>query len=115
MSTHVEKFGTIVVVRLLSPSAAGVLNVFLTSPATPRYGYELIQATGIKSGSLYPVLGRFEKLGWISGSMEASVNGRPPRKVYEFNTDCIAEARAALDRFFEMKQIPASEQMNWGF
>lgn len=56
--------------RLLSPNAARLLATFLESPKGRFYGYELLQATGMKSGSLYPVLGRFEDLGWIRGEMQ---------------------------------------------
>ena len=100
--------------RLLSINAAMVLNAFLSSTDVPRYGYELMGDTGIKSGSLYPVLGRFESLGWITGEMEPTESGRPPRKVYRFNLEYQAEARAQLDRFFEAKKIPATEIANWG-
>lgn len=101
--------------RLLSENAARILAEFLRSPETPRYGYELMQRSGIKSGSLYPVLGRFEKLDWITGTMEASIDGRPPRRVYRVNPDGMAGAQEALDRYFEEKQIAASESLNWGF
>ncbi|MEM7271854.1 MAG: helix-turn-helix transcriptional regulator [Actinomycetota bacterium] len=100
--------------RLLSVNAATVLNAFLSAPDVPRYGYELMQDTGIKSGSLYPVLGRFERLGWINGTLEPTDSGRPPRRVYRFNPECQAEAAAQLDRFFVAKQIPASDLGPWG-
>jgi DNA-binding PadR family transcriptional regulator len=101
--------------RLLSENAARILAEFLRYPDTPRYGYELMRDSGIKSGSLYPVLGRFEKLEWITGTMEPSVDGRPPRRVYRVNPDGVASAQQALDRYFDEKQIAAPESLNWGF
>lgn len=100
--------------RLLSPNAALILGTFLRSPTTPRYGYELLRDSGIKSGSLYPILGRFEKLGWIRGSVESSPGGRPPRRVYEMTVEGVEPAQAALDRFFAEKQVPQSERISWG-
>ena len=37
-----------------------VLRAFLEDPADPRYGYDLMKAAGLKSGTLYPLLGRLE-------------------------------------------------------
>lgn len=95
--------------RLLSPHAARLLGTFLASPTSRFYGYELLQETGMKSGSLYPVLGRFEKLGWIQGEMQESPGSRPPRRVYELDPDGAAHAQAALDRFLEEKQESLSD------
>lgn len=99
---------------MLSPRAALVLSAFVNSPTTPRYGYELLRETGIKSGSLYPILGRFENLGWISGHSEPSGPGRPPRRVYEFDLSMMSEARAALDRFLDAQSVPANQRLAWG-
>jgi DNA-binding PadR family transcriptional regulator len=101
-------------VRLLSANAARILALFVNSPHRPLYGYELMQATGIKSGSLYPVLGRFEANGWIEGHMEESIGGRPARRIYTVEAAALPQARAALDRYFEAKGVPAEEQMTWG-
>ena len=101
--------------RVLSVNAAQVLNNFLQNPEVPLYGYEIMQQSGMKSGSLYPILGRFERLGWIEGTLEPSPGGRPPRRVYTMNVDAIPQATDALDRFLEMKKIGTAEQLNWGF
>lgn len=100
--------------RLLSRNAALLLSRFLASPLVPHYGYELMQETGIKSGSLYPVLGRFERLGWISGQKEEPVGNRPPRRVYTMNPDSVADAQAALDRFLEASRANGSDLESWG-
>lgn len=100
--------------RLLSANAARILAIFVAEPTTQRYGYELMRATEIKSGSLYPVLGRFEQLGWISGSLEPSPDGRPPRRVYSFNPDATRAANEALDRYVEAKQVAPTERIQWG-
>lgn len=95
--------------RLLSPNAAQIIATFLASPAGRFYGYELLQETGMKSGSLYPVLGRFEDLGWIHGEMQESPGGRPPRRVYRLDPNGAAAAQAALDRFLAQKQLNLSD------
>jgi DNA-binding PadR family transcriptional regulator len=102
-------------VRLLSPKAALILSAFLNRPDEAFYGYELLQATGMKSGSLYPILGRFEKLGWISGTMVPSPNGRPARCEYRLIPESKQEAWAALDRYLEVKQVPIASRIGgWG-
>ena len=100
--------------RLLSPKAALILSAFLNRPGQRQYGYELMLETGIKSGSLYPILGRFEQLGWIVGELEESTGGRPPRRVYDFRAECHGEARAALDRYLDAKAVPSGDRINWG-
>lgn len=100
--------------RLLSRNAALLLSSFLSSPSSSRYGYELMQETGIKSGSLYPVLGRFERLGWIIGEKEEVFANRPPRRLYTMNPDNVAEAQAALDRFFEANRARGADLESWG-
>ena len=42
-----------------------VLRAFLEDPAAPRYGYDLMKAAGLKSGTLYPMLGGLEDDGWL--------------------------------------------------
>lgn len=99
--------------RLLSANAALILSAFLDAPTAPRYGYELMQETGIKSGSLYPVLGRFERHGWITCQAEQAVGHRPPRRLYTMTPEAEGEARAALDRFLEAK-VPPRDRLLWG-
>ena len=95
--------------RLLSPNAARLIAAFLHTPHGHFYGYELLQETGMKSGSLYPVLGRFEDLGWIRGEMQQSPGGRPPRRIYVLDPEGAAVAQKALDRFIERKQLTIAE------
>lgn len=100
--------------RLLSRNAAQIIAIFLEDPTARRYGYELMQSTSIKSGSLYPVLGRFEQLGWISGQMEASVDGRPPRRVYTLEMDRYDDAKNALNRYIDTQRSKGAEIAAWG-
>jgi hypothetical protein len=98
---------------LLSPNAARLLALFVAQPERKFYGYELMQATGIKSGSLYPVLGRFESLGWLVGSMEESPGGRPARRVYTPVADAVPEATMALDRYYQEKGVTEDQRVAW--
>ena len=47
------------------------------------YGLELAERTGLKSGSLYPILIRLDERGWLESRwIESSAPGRPPRHTY---------------------------------
>ena len=89
---------------------AKVLRVFLDDPEAARYGLELMKATGLPSGSLYPVLGRLERAGWLRSRREQidpAVEGRPPRRYYELTPDGLAEARTELAALAEQVRPPA--------
>ncbi|MEQ9570258.1 MAG: PadR family transcriptional regulator [Longimicrobiales bacterium] len=54
------------------------------------YGLDLVERTGLSSGTVYPVLGRLRRRGWIDGVWEdqavADREGRPRRKYYRLTT-----------------------------
>jgi len=69
----------------LSHSGLRVLKSCADRPRQPLYGYELMQMTSLASGTLYPILMRFEQAGWLESSWEAvdpSEEGRPRRRLY---------------------------------
>ncbi|MGH9078096.1 MAG: PadR family transcriptional regulator [Acidimicrobiales bacterium] len=48
-----------------------------------RHGYELLTETGLKSGSLYPMLMRLAERGLLEATWEPDPPlGRPPRHLY---------------------------------
>jgi PadR family transcriptional regulator PadR len=62
-----------------------------------RYGYELVSSLGevlSSEGTIYPLLGRLRKDGWVKTSWQESASG-PPRRYYGL-TD---SGRDALERF----------------
>jgi len=91
--------------RALSRTALEVLAAFHQAPADPQYGLQLMKATGIKAGSLYPILQRFEDDGWIEAEWEdvdPSQQGRPRRRLYKMTglgqQVAHAELRRAIGR-----------------
>ena len=64
-----------------------LLQVFMEDPSQPRYGLELAKRTGLKSGTVYPALGRLERDGYVRSKWEshavAQREKRPPRRYYE--------------------------------
>jgi PadR family transcriptional regulator, regulatory protein PadR len=93
-----------------------VLMVFLADPTAPQYGYELMKAAGVKSGTLYPMLKRLLDDGiviaeWESGS--PTPGGRPPRRYYKLTGEGVRQARSALAEHRSTSQ--AAEPTRRGF
>lgn len=64
-----------------------------------RHGYDLMKATGIFSGTLYPLLMRMTEQGLVEAEWrEAVQRGRPARHAYRLTTAGIALAQAVADR-----------------
>lgn len=76
----------------MSLATAQVLSEMLKRPADEFYGMELIKATGIPSGSLYPIMMRLEDHGWVTSHWEDLEEGKRKRKFYRFTP--LGERRA---------------------
>ena len=75
-----------------------LLAALLGSTARWRYGYDLSRDTGLKSGTLYPILVRLDGQGWLETRWaEPSAPGRPPRHMYRLSALGAAEATALLE------------------
>jgi PadR family transcriptional regulator, regulatory protein PadR len=60
-----------------------VLRLLLEEPTAWHYGYEISQRTGLKSGTLYPILIRLADQGWLETRWaEPQRQGRPARHTY---------------------------------
>jgi len=69
--------------RSLSPAARRVLAALAAAGTAGRHGYDLCAETGVKSGTLYPLLIRLERQGYLAADWKTSdVPGRPPRHIY---------------------------------
>ncbi len=84
--------------RLTFPTAL----VLLALSRGLRHGFDVLDATGLESGTVYPILRRLEDGGSVRSRWEpvreARDAGRPPRRYYEL-TGLGAEAvREALQR-----------------
>ena len=80
----------------LSHSAAVILQALANGY---QYGFDIMDITGLPSGTVYPALRRLEETGFIDSKWEkpliAQRDGRPPRKYYELTgdgKDALAEA-----------------------
>ena len=80
----------------ISPETLSALEQFAQHPAEWRYGYELSQLTGLKSGTLYPILMRLEKHSLLEARWVATEAGVPPRHMYRLTPNGLALARTKL-------------------
>ncbi|WP_245740751.1 PadR family transcriptional regulator [Nonomuraea maritima] len=63
------------------------------------YGLEICAAAGLPTGTIHPILARFEGLGWLTSHWEDAdphEKGRPRRRYYRLTPDGIVQARDAL-------------------
>lgn len=78
-----------------------VLRAFLADPSKPRYGYDLMKASGLASGTLYPMLSRLQEQGLVSSAWEPAdtdASGRPARRYYWLTDEGIATGAQELAR-----------------
>lgn len=76
-----------------------VLRVLIADPAAPHYGYDLMKAARLASGTLYPMLARLQDQGLVESEWEAkdaSAGGRPPRRYYRLTAEGLRVARLEL-------------------
>ena len=85
----------------MSKPARAMLATLLDARDRWSHGYELASRTGIKSGTLYPLLIRLEAQGYLEAEWQQPLaSGRPPRHAYRLTAAGQRLARAeagALD------------------
>jgi len=88
----------------ITKASAKVLIQFLNNPRDDQYGFGLMKATGVKSGSLYPILARLEGLGWVEHydeQIDERAERRPKRRLYRLTGTGRPAARKAVSDFYE--------------
>ncbi len=82
----------------MTTAVAKVASAFLADPTADRYGLDLIRATALPSGTLYPVLVRMERAGWVTKSWEDADPSSmgPVRRYYRLTPNGVIEARREL-------------------
>lgn len=92
-----------------------LLRAMLEAPAAEYYGLELMRRAGLKSGTLYPVLARLERAGWLVSHWEnvsAQDVRRPRRRLYALTGEGEFAARQALNASLEALTPPRT-MLNW--
>ena len=83
--------------RSPSPRARAVLAFLSDAGSEWSHGYDLVRATGVKSGTVYPLLIRLEAQGFLEAQWQApAAPGRPPRHAYRLTAEGVRFARSVL-------------------
>jgi PadR family transcriptional regulator PadR len=97
-------------IRITGPTLK-IIGQLLTAPNTGISGAEIAKATGIQSGTLYPVLFRLEKALWVSSEWEEgdpSELGRPCKRLYKLTAAGLRKSKAV---FHDL--IPSTGRLVW--
>jgi PadR family transcriptional regulator PadR len=77
----------------LSPQTLLIIDAFLDQAEEWKYGYDLSRVTGLKSGTLYPILMRMAERKVLETQWESGEPGKPPRHMYRFTPEGLRFAR----------------------
>jgi PadR family transcriptional regulator PadR len=98
--------------RALSSATALVLDAL---DRGCRHGFDILDATGLASGTVYPILRRLEQDGLASSRWEsarlAQQEQRPPRRYYVLTRDGQALVQDARARFPILSMLPSRARM----
>ncbi len=97
-----------------SKQTEALLASLLGAASDWRHGYDLSRETSLKSGTLYPILMRLERLGWLEARWEDEpAPGKPRRHLYRLTSLGMEEARdvprASNAPTFAARLTPISE------
>jgi PadR family transcriptional regulator len=81
-------------IRRSSGQTLNLLQSLMDQPRKWHHGYDLSKATGLLSGTLYPILMRLSDRGFLEHKwLPSQEQGRPPRHVYRLTAQGAAHAR----------------------
>jgi PadR family transcriptional regulator PadR len=84
----------------MTTQTLSVLSAMLREPDADWYGLDLSKRSGLKPGTIYPILDRLLKAGWLERHWEPidpATEGRPRRRLYRLTGVGAPAARWALD------------------
>jgi DNA-binding PadR family transcriptional regulator len=80
-----------------------------------HHGFDIMDATGLPSGTVYPILRRLDREGLLTSTWEkatiAQREHRPPRRYYEITAEGEAMLAEALERFRTLDQAVAPKRL----
>jgi DNA-binding PadR family transcriptional regulator len=79
-----------------------------------RFGFDIMDATGLTSGTVYPSLDKLEDLRLVTSAWEdarlAHRDGRPPRRYFALTRAGSAALGEALERYKTLRPVPLGPQ-----
>src|SRR5262245_6968341 len=95
-----------------APLSFGQVSILHAIADGNRFGFDIMDATGLTSGTVYPALDRLESLGDASSHWEdarvARRDKRPPRRYFDLTTAGAHALAAALQRYKNLKPVSLS-------
>jgi len=87
----------------VTAGVAKVLAAFLDDPTADRYGLDLMKATDMASGTLYPILARLRAAGWVQAEWEQPDPdaSRPARRYYRLTPEGAVAARNGVAELYQ--------------
>jgi PadR family transcriptional regulator PadR len=83
-----------------------VLGVLLSDPDGQHYGLAISKQVGRQTGSIYPILARLERAGWVTSQREdidPAAEGRRPRRYYKLTE--LGRQRASVELAETVRRI----------
>jgi len=79
------------------------------------YGYDIARRTGLRSGTLYPILARLTERGYLETRWEADPpNGRPRRHLYRLTTAGARQAAEVSRIAPSLGLVGERDELAWG-
>ena len=79
-----------------------------------RFGFDIMEITGLPSGTVYPALRRLERDALVSSQWEAESDvdgaGRPARRYYQVTPEGKAAAAVATERYLLLARLLPEER-----
>jgi PadR family transcriptional regulator PadR len=73
------------------------------------YGFDIMDATGLPSGTVYPILNKLEDSGFLKSRWEdarlARREKRPPRRSYEITGDGREALKSTLENYQKLQRL----------
>jgi DNA-binding PadR family transcriptional regulator len=74
-----------------------------------RFGFDIMDTTGLTSGTVYPTLDKLESLGFLTSRWEdaklARRDKRPPRRYFDLTATGATALAAALTKYKNLKPV----------
>jgi PadR family transcriptional regulator PadR len=87
--------------------AAAILHAVASGS---RFGFDIMDVTGLTSGTVYPALDRLESAGYLKSTWEdtaaAHAEGRPARRYFTLTASGAAALRTALAKYKALRPLP---------
>lgn len=91
----------------LSYGAAAILHAVASGS---KFGFDIMNATGLTSGTVYPALDRLESSGYLRSRWEdaadAHAEGRPARRYFTLTASGTTTLKAALAKYKALRPLP---------